>query len=1130
MLRELRIAGLVLASFFALTSCGGGGGGSSFLGSGGGPSGTGGSPAGATAGKGSVQFTLMIPGTGSSSTTTTSSATRIVSDTVRKPQTISSGTESITVSVNGATPQIFNVSTCTGSPNLTCVLSVGATYGLDSFLILTYSGANGTGTALNAAAVTINVTQAGPNTGSATAGNLLTVNNSGDGSGGSNSCAGGSTTCTLREAIAEASTTAGVFTAILFSNVSSITVASPITINNQSIVIIGPGALAGNTSSSGAPSASGNLKISGGGTTQIFHVTAGSLAVDGITLTGGVSPATCSGQSGYSCGGAIENYGTLSIVNTVLSANGNASVNYGGAVYDQTQVGAATAVAYSTFTGNASQHGGGYYLGYYAPSNGGAAFSHCVFANNTASDGSSYGQGGAIYAQWNMSVDSSTFTGNVAGSASTSGFIGHGGAIELAYDGVSPTVTNSTFGGTSASAGNFAGGAGYNDTGFGGAIANEANYPLVLSGDTFANNVSRGGYVAQGGAIGDFQGITSTGDTFTNNLADATAGTSSESGYANGGAIYSDYNSSWTSDTFSSNQAKGGLAANGAYNSQAGGGAIYSDEGDPSAQLSASQTTFSNNAASAANECYGGAVYTNWNDSSTAEPFANVQFSNNSCTATNNASYAYALGGALYVDYGLISLETVTFANNSVSARYTPSDTNYFASASGGGFEYDDGYFDCDCSFKRRTPGPSTAAIAARLAADQYRQKQVLAHMLALVRQHPNSNAKRPIHGIVNARSPMATRTIAQNAPSNGVDSATFTGNTATAVAQQAFAVGGGADLSGEASVTNSTFTGNSATQSGTPGVGFAAGGGISACENSGGYGISISATLTGNTATNGGGGIIIEDCSLTIQNSTISGNSVASMQNAGDGGGGVYNGGYFVITGSTLTGNSVSGSVADAGGAGLLNYDGAVTVVNSTIYNNKSSTDGGAIENFLVAATTLINATVYQNMASGNGGGISNDPYTAGTGKSFLFIANTIVASNTASGSGSDIWNLDTLTSEGYNLVQQGSNYGSGTSNAPQTGDIIGLSPALASALASNGGPTQTIADTSTSPGTGHIPFASGMCNAQAGTNVDQRGYARGAGVVCDIGAFEFNGVAPAQQAISAKNMRNSTNFRRSP
>ena len=62
----------------------------------------------------------------------------------------------------------------------------------------------------------------------------------------------------------------------MFNGVTSITVGSPITINGQSLIILGPGALSANTNSVGAPSSAANLTISGGGASQIFYVNSGS--------------------------------------------------------------------------------------------------------------------------------------------------------------------------------------------------------------------------------------------------------------------------------------------------------------------------------------------------------------------------------------------------------------------------------------------------------------------------------------------------------------------------------------------------------------------------------------------------------------------------------------------------------------------------------------------------------------------------------------------------------------------------------------------------------------------------------------------------------------------------------------
>jgi hypothetical protein len=61
-----------------------------------------------------------------------------------------------------------------------------------------------------------------------------------------------------------------------------------------------------------------------------------------------------------------------------------------------------------------------------------------------------------------------------------------------------------------------------------------------------------------------------------------------------------------------------------------------------------------------------------------------------------------------------------------------------------------------------------------------------------------------------------------------------------------------------------------------------------------------------------------------------------------------------------------------------------------------------------------------------------------------------------------------------------------------------------LLSALASNGGPTQTLADSTSSPGYDLIPLAT--CSAH-GVTTDQRGNARGDGgdSLCDSGAYEY-------------------------
>src|SRR5579863_4097265 len=106
---RFRTVGLLLVFF--LTGCGGGGGGRSSLGGG-----VGGSLPGSNSSNRNVSFTITIPG-GSAPASTVR----------RTPQTVSPLTQSITVSVNGGPPQIFNAAapTCTGTNPMTCTLSVG---------------------------------------------------------------------------------------------------------------------------------------------------------------------------------------------------------------------------------------------------------------------------------------------------------------------------------------------------------------------------------------------------------------------------------------------------------------------------------------------------------------------------------------------------------------------------------------------------------------------------------------------------------------------------------------------------------------------------------------------------------------------------------------------------------------------------------------------------------------------------------------------------------------------------------------------------------------------------------------------------------------------------------------------
>ncbi|HEY1727512.1 MAG TPA: choice-of-anchor Q domain-containing protein [Candidatus Baltobacteraceae bacterium] len=933
-----------------MSSCGGGGGALLHNALGAGGSGSGSTPAN---GKRNIGVTLVIPAAGASS-----------SGIARRPKTISSSTQSVTVSVNGGTAQIFDVSgsACTSNNGVTtCTFTVGVSYGLDTFLILMYSGTNGSGTILDAAAETLNVTSSGPNSFSTTAGTAVFVTTNADSGAGS-----------LRAAITSAAS--GVTTAVLFQGVTgTITLASPIAIA-QNVAIIGPGA--------------SSLSISGGGATSLFTVSSGMNAVFyGLTLTQGVSTTQ---------GGAIVSDGTLSIFSSTFS--NNSAIVGGGAILAES---GSLVVTGSTFTNNSV----------------------------TKSTPGPVAEGGAIQSWVQATIDSSTFTGNSVTQNASNGSA-YGGAIaEDRATTAGLTVTNSQFYSNSASAPQ-----GYAAAG---AIEDNSDTPsMTIMNDTFgksgAGNSTSAEYEAGGGAIEYFgqNGGTLTDGGIGGNSFVANTATTPSGGYSLGGALFvddTDDNVALTGpNTFTGNSATGGYSAS--------GGAI-DDVETAGYILIGAGSTFTGNV-----------------------------------VKTTDSSDGGAFGGAISYNAFPCIYDTASIARGPAPA----------SNQKGGG----------------------RAALA-------------LHHMVTQSTMRSST-----IRRSAGTRRPM---TFAQDSSISG----TFASNTAGPSVTYG-AAGGAIDIEAQNgyvppfTISNATITSNSVTGTGLYGDG---GGvdifsGVVTIDNS-----TIGSQAAGNSAITRGGGVVVgfsgaaySICAtvyagnLAVTNSTIAGNSLSGANNVGFGGGGLANGSSVLnVSGSTIAFNSVSSS--STGGGGIFAVGGTATatttILNSTLFANTSNNFGGGMMNSYAGAGSTIaitNGTAYQNTATSAGGNIYN---ADGDGSNVISVQNSLAAGGTAP-SGADIWNLDTFTSLGYNLVQQSSNYGSGTSNAPQLGDLIGQSPGLASSLAQNGGPTPTLADSAGSPGKGHIPFASGLCNGATGTNVDQRGFSRGSGGVCDVGAYEFSGASP--------------------
>ena len=165
----------------------------------------------------------------------------------------------------------------------------------------------------------------------------------------------------------------------------------------------------------------------------------------------------------------------------------------------------------------------------------------------------------------------------------------------------------------------------------------------------------------------------------------------------------------------------------------------------------------------------------------------------------------------------------------------------------------------------------------------------------------------------------------------------------------------------------------------------------------------------------------------LSLKNLTVA-------EGAGGAGAGILNRGTLTVTNSTFSGNNAP---ATSAGGGIANL-GTLTVTNSTFSGNTAGDGGGIFTNSL-QQLTVTNSTFSGNSAVFRGGGIF-------TSASPATLRNTIVA-NSPSGGTCD----GTITDGGYNL-DDGTTCGFSTANnsQPSTNPLLGP-------LADNGGPTQT-------------------------------------------------------------------------
>ncbi|MDH5677552.1 MAG: right-handed parallel beta-helix repeat-containing protein [Nitrospinota bacterium] len=241
-------------------------------------------------------------------------------------------------------------------------------------------------------------------------------------------------------------------------------------------------------------------------------------------------------------------------------------------------------------------------------------------------------------------------------------------------------------------------------------------------------------------------------------------------------------------------------------------------------------------------------------------------------------------------------------------------------------------------------------------------------------------------------------------------------------------AVGAGIMNAAAATIVNSVITGNTATDAGGGIISYfvytditgstisgnqaQTGGGINA--DSGPVTITNS-VISNNTATDWGGGINGSSGAITITGSTISQNT--SIRGAG----GVYTtNGSLDISNSTIDQNRVTPG-AIWGGGGIYASMSAVSITDSTISGNSVLAIGGGVYN-TGGNVTFTNSTLNGNSASASGGGLFN-------GAGSVAVINSTISGNSSAVSGGGIYN-DALANLALTNVTTTANTGGGVAD----------------------------------------------------------------------------------------------------
>lgn len=184
-----------------------------------------------------------------------------------------------------------------------------------------------------------------------------------------------------------------------------------------------------------------------------------------------------------------------------------------------------------------------------------------------------------------------------------------------------------------------------------------------------------------------------------------------------------------------------------------------------------------------------------------------------------------------------------------------------------------------------------------------------------------------------------------------------------------------------------------------------------------------LDSLISGNTATEQGGGIFSVGNNLYVSGSTIFNNQAGTI------GGGLLTFGTTAIDTTTISQNQAK---TDGGGLHLGN---TTTIIDSNISNNQAERNGGGIQ-ISGGNVTVRNSTLSNNRASIQGGGINN---TGGA----TTIQRSLIEGNKATGDGGGVYNVGALNMQESSVINNAARRGGGLTN--QTGSAIVSNSAIA-------------------------------------------------------------------------------------